>query len=232
MATNEFLPFATGGGANVEAQATYAADPSTSVGFSSGTAQSAKFNKVFRQAAFMAAMIGQFISDELAADVLDDGNLAGKKTQFIAALQKAIPSEFASGTTVLFRMATAPAGWTQDVDLNDRVLRIVNDASGGNFGGDWALSGVVINGHTLTTAEMPNHNHVAAGNPGAGDPVINSQGNNWGNSNNYLLIGGGFSQSAPLNTSFTGGGAPHSHGVTADGTWRPAYVNIISATKD
>lgn len=232
MATSDFLPFATGAGANVETQAAYAADATTTQGLGSGTATSAKFNKIWRQAAFMAAVIGQFIVDELAENVTDDGNLAGKTDQLTRAIQKALPTAFPSGTSMLFRADTPPTGWTQDVDINDRVLRIVNDATGNTVGGNWMLSGITVNGHSISIDEMTRHRHVAAGGPGTGDPVMTTQGNFYGNTNNYLLSGGGFSDSGPLYTSYEGGGLPHAHDLTMDGLWRPEYVNIISATKD
>ncbi len=94
MPTNDFKPFATGVGANVISQADYIIAAWLATGFPvSGmdkTAYSNALNKVWRQSAFMAAMIGQFIETELAIDVLDDGNLAGKTTNFIAAIQAMI----------------------------------------------------------------------------------------------------------------------------------------------
>jgi hypothetical protein len=42
MATTDILPFALGTGANVETQAAYAADPTTSSGFLSGIAAAIK----------------------------------------------------------------------------------------------------------------------------------------------------------------------------------------------
>lgn len=87
MSTNDFLPYATGGGANVESQATYVADPLTRTGFANDTVLPAvKYNKISRQANFVASAIAQFIVNELAVDVLDDGNQSGFITKFIDAL--------------------------------------------------------------------------------------------------------------------------------------------------
>lgn len=94
MPTNDFKPFATGGGANVISQADYIIATWLATGFPTTgmdkTAYSNALNKVWRQSAFMAAMIGQFIETELAIDVLDDGDLNGKTTNFIAAIQTMI----------------------------------------------------------------------------------------------------------------------------------------------
>jgi hypothetical protein len=90
MPTNEFLPFATGGGANVQSQADYAADPDRTAGFQTGVAPSAPFNKAWRQACFMAAVAANMIFTTLGVDVLDDGDLAGKTTLFINTIKSII----------------------------------------------------------------------------------------------------------------------------------------------
>lgn len=99
MATTDILPFATGGGANVETQAAYAADPTTGTGFISGTASSLKLNKVWRQSAFMAAVLANWeVSQNIS--VPDDGVLATAVTNLNLALQ-GIPKErvaIAAGT--------------------------------------------------------------------------------------------------------------------------------------
>lgn len=86
MATNDFLPFGTGAGANVLAQADYVALSARIAGFQSGTAKSIQLNKVWRQSAFISSVIAQYISDTLAVDVLDDGNASGLLTKLKAAI--------------------------------------------------------------------------------------------------------------------------------------------------
>jgi len=76
MPRSDFLPFATGAGANVMSQTDFANDPSTSAGYSAGIAQSSKVNKVWRQSSFVGAAIAQFIMNELGVDVLDNGVLS------------------------------------------------------------------------------------------------------------------------------------------------------------
>lgn len=78
----DFLAFATGGGANVQTQSDFASDATTTQGFASGTAISSHVNKVWRQSSFWAAVLANFTSNQLAIDVLDDGNLSGKITNF------------------------------------------------------------------------------------------------------------------------------------------------------
>jgi hypothetical protein len=72
--TNDFQPFATGGGANVVTQAQFTALTSILAnGFASGTAVSAQLNKVWRQSSFVSSAVAQLISDALQINVLDNG---------------------------------------------------------------------------------------------------------------------------------------------------------------
>ena len=70
------LSFGTAAGANVLAPADYQALASRNAGFSAGTAKSKELNTVWRQASFVAAMLGQYIADKSGQDVLDNGDLA------------------------------------------------------------------------------------------------------------------------------------------------------------
>jgi hypothetical protein len=76
MATNDFLVFGGGAGANVITQVTYSGLATRTSGFQSGVAQSAQLNKVWRQSSIMAAVLGQFIADQTGQDALDDGTIA------------------------------------------------------------------------------------------------------------------------------------------------------------
>ena len=98
----EFLPFATAGGANVQSQAAFQAATTTDTGFIAGIAPSANLNKVWRQSSVMAAAIANFIMNELAVDVPDDGNMAGLITNLtnaikVAALSNETSSQAANG---------------------------------------------------------------------------------------------------------------------------------------
>ncbi|WP_232439443.1 hypothetical protein [Burkholderia ubonensis] len=90
MATqNDFLPFATGPGANVVDQATYAALSALTTGFLSGTAQSVQLNKVWRQSSIMAAVIAQFIVAQTGQAAVDDGTTATLLANFTKAVNAA-----------------------------------------------------------------------------------------------------------------------------------------------
>jgi hypothetical protein len=85
-ATNDFLTWALGAGANVESQADYAVDPAQNVGVSAGLASSALYNKQARQAAFVIHCVAEFIRLKQANSPADDGNA----TEFINNLEAAL----------------------------------------------------------------------------------------------------------------------------------------------
>ncbi|GAQ30199.1 hypothetical protein SAMD00023378_3882 [Ralstonia sp. NT80] len=90
MATNDFLPFAYGGGANVLSQAAYAALTSLlSGGYQSGVANSAQMNKTWRQSSIMAAVLGQFAADYSGQNSTDDGTTATLEANLVSAIRSA-----------------------------------------------------------------------------------------------------------------------------------------------
>lgn len=105
MATNDFIPFATGIGANVESQASYLTDPQTAAGQQPGIARSAFNNKVLRQAAFIASCVAQTISNITGEDVLDNGVTA----DCIATMTQAWANP--SGAITMFGGTSVPTGF-------------------------------------------------------------------------------------------------------------------------
>lgn len=81
-----------------------------------------------------------------------------------------------SGTRLVAQQATAPAGWTIDTSsaLADCSVRFnnVSPGSGGTVAwSTWNFGGVfTVNGHAITTTEMPSHTHTDGGHAhGVGD---------------------------------------------------------------
>lgn len=131
------------------------------------------------------------------------------------------------GTRMVFHQAAAPAGWQQVTSVNDRVLRVVS-GSGGGQGGGWTISGLSasrgslsVAGHSLTINEMPAHSHTVNYRYDGGGGTTYIGGTRTGN------------DSTNATTSSTGMGQPHAHGlsgapsVSHDGSWRPAYTDVI-----
>ena len=138
-------------------------------------------------------------------------------------------ASFPSGTRMLFQQSTAPTGWTKDVTLNDRALRVVSGAvgSGGVTGFSSIFSRTIVDSTTLVTSQMPVHAHEVidsvgtyvkrAGNAGGSIQVIRSTDNGFGATNSTQLV-----------TGSQGNNAAHSHGLDL----RLAYVDVIIARKD
>jgi hypothetical protein len=87
---NDFLPFAIGGSANVEAQSTWATDTVLLAGFASGIANSSQANKAWRQASIIASMVAQFIVDHSGQPAIDNGTTATLETNLLAAINAVI----------------------------------------------------------------------------------------------------------------------------------------------
>ena len=81
------------------------------------------------------------------------------------------PATFPAGTTMAFYNSAAPLGWTKVTTLNDVTIRIVN-GTGGTFSVSGqafstATASGTVDGHAISTAEMPIHYH------GVNDPTHN-----------------------------------------------------------
>jgi len=142
---------------------------------------------------------------------------------------------FASGTKMLFKQSSAPTGWTFTSEDNDRVLlNTSTEAEGGDTGGSWTIDGWTfsVDGHTLTVAEMPAHDHSVMTaktdetGSDAGEPNLA------GYSDSRVQSGPSSADSSAIEN--TGGGGSHTHGFTSshDGSWRPAYAKVITCSKD
>jgi hypothetical protein len=121
-------------------------------------------------------------------------------------------SGFAPGTVMLFVQTAAPTGWTKSTTHDNKALRVVSGSvtTGGTQNFTAVLNGSV-GATTLTTAQIPSHNHTQHGQSAA-------QGN-------AHPLGSGSAFNGPV-TSSTGGGGSHTHSMDV------AYVDVIIATKD
>lgn len=153
---------------------------------------------------------------------------AGNVLQLTTGGEFNMPTVFApSGTKMLFQQTAAPSLWTKDTTNNDKMMRVVSGTVAS--GGSWTITGLTLGtmsvaGHALTIAEMPAHTHPGSTYGGVGA------------STGPFLARGDASTGSTSAAITQGGGATHTHGLSgvpgADGTWRPAYVDCIVATKD
>lgn len=140
-----------------------------------------------------------------------------------------------SGTQSPFFQAAAPPGWTQNTTVNDQVLRVVSGAGGGT-GGNWSVNGFSFGAHSHTMAD---HSHIVpVGNNNAQD-YFSFQWGQTGSYNGTEGLGGGNNGNGPLGLSSPmseASGYPQTGGtsgsVTNDGSWRPAYINVIVCSKN
>ena len=109
IGNNDFLPFAAGANADVETQASYAADPQVSTGFVTGLASTTQVNKVLRQSSAISAMIGNFIALK-SFNANDDANATELVEAFINALDAQIEQQQTNPITA----ATGVVNGTQD----------------------------------------------------------------------------------------------------------------------
>lgn len=83
----DYVPFATGGGANVYSPATYQALAVVPTGVEPGLADPQLANTTWRLASMVSAAVATFISNVLGINILDDGNLANLVTNLTSAVQ-------------------------------------------------------------------------------------------------------------------------------------------------
>lgn len=126
MATNDFLVFGGGAGANVMTQADWAALAARTAGFSSGVAQSAQLNKAWRQSSVMSAVLAQLIADVTGQDVVDDGTVATILTNLKAAVKAQSPGVVGDARNL--RMSVTAASSTATITADELI---VQDALGG-----------------------------------------------------------------------------------------------------
>jgi hypothetical protein len=114
--TNDIQPFAIGGGANVESQAAYLADPALGVGQQPGVASSALNNKVLRQGTFVASQLAQMIGNITNTNIVDNGVSAQLLAQMYAAFSFKDPviTTHTSGSshTITYKFQVASANAT------------------------------------------------------------------------------------------------------------------------
>jgi hypothetical protein len=166
-----------------------------------------------------------------------------------------------SGTVMLFVQTAAPTGFTKVTTHNDKSLRVVSGSVGtggsvafttafasnrtatGTTGGTAVSVSGTVGSHTLSTGELPAHNHsLSIGQfVGSDDGQSNGSGRIIMANRNYAS-GGGAADVTIGNTGGAGGhthpvgslaGASHTHSFTSGNmAFDVNYVDVIIATKD
>lgn len=132
MAKNEILPFGIGVDANVLTPAEYEALAARIGGFSSGVAKSEQLNTVWRQAAFMASMLAQFIADNAEQDVIDDGKIAELQIKLESAIKSYANSNLPSASTTqkgIVQLSSATNSTSEALAATPKAVKAALDAS-------------------------------------------------------------------------------------------------------
>ena len=171
----------------------------------------------------------------------------------------AVGEEFASGTKMIFNQTAAPTGWTKVTGSgNDHALKLTTGTvgTGGSVDFETALashtptaSGGAVASHTLTTAEMPSHNHEIHAYDHTCNALFNAKIYVWSGTC-WSTTRTGFNR-ATTNSAWSGenlfadskdkssnaqGGDPHTHSFSQPTisalNLDVKYVDVIIATKD
>ena len=159
---------------------------------------------------------------------IDATKLSGNLPAIDGSALTGVGGGFDSGVKMVFAQAAAPTGWTQDTSSNDAALRVVSGSGGGTGGsaGFSAPSHSLSGGSTtLSTAQMPSHDHTAiyttrSGYQGAAYLIPYQQ---------WFYHTNTFSKSGNIGVS--GGNSSHNHSLSGSIT-APKYKDVIVATKD
>ena len=156
---------------------------------------------------------------------------------------------FPSGTVMLFQQTSAPTGWTKQTTHDNKSLRVVSGStsSGGSVGFSSVFaSNLSVGSTTLTTTQMPAHNHSGSTDTagahqhglwrsnatysggGADMPICDPNSGDTGNSYSDVWMGSAGSHSHVLSINNAGSGGSHTHSLNLD----LQYVDVIFATKD
>lgn len=126
--TVDYLPVATGVGANVDSQAAFAGSGYQTQGFTSGVALSRQVNKCLRQSSMIGAAVANFIANQLSINVLDDGNLPN----LITDLTNAIAALAAAGGAPSVDNVGYSATPTFDCSVGNQLHPVFEIVLGGN----------------------------------------------------------------------------------------------------
>lgn len=140
----------------------------------------------------------------------------------------AAAAAFDAGTRLIFAQSTAPTGWTKDTtNYNNHALRVVTGAAstGGSVDFTTAFASQSVSGTvgstTLSTSEIPSHNHTFSYYLGAGG------------GSSPRVLDDGFGGTSSSNTGSTGGGGSHNHSFSGTAiNLAVKYLDVITATKN
>jgi hypothetical protein len=126
MPTNQFVPVATGSGANVRTYSQWAGTAVQVTGVQTGIVASKDMNTAWRQGTTMASVLGQMIVNRVGIDATDDGNVPGLLANVERGIAAMIdPSRYAEDSgqinTVVATLSPAPVALTPFLSVRIRI---------------------------------------------------------------------------------------------------------------
>ena len=159
-----------------------------------------------------------------AAKVIKGSDIDTELSAIATAIATKVESgDIPSGSAMVFFQTAAPSGWTKSTANNDKALRVTS-GDGGGTGGSVAFETAfasqtpagTVGSTTLTTSQIPAHNHDVRGPTVASGSAQYSAGNSSGTA-----------------TANAGGGGSHNHSFTGTAIDLDVqYLNVIVCTKD
>lgn len=150
-----------------------------------------------------------------------------------ASLNEVVQALIPTGTKMIFVQTAAPTGWTKDTTHDNKALRVVSGtaSTGGTVAFTTAFASKSVAGtvgnHTLTTAQIPSHNHNYHPSGRTMTAVFYGIGSGTG------FAGGTAARYDNSRVQNTGSGGSHNHTFTGTAIdMAVQYVDTIIATKD
>lgn len=143
MASNDFLPYAVGGSANVLTQSAYAGSATLLAnGLQSGIVPSNQINKTLRQPSIIAAVIGQLIADVTGQNATDDGTTATLEANLARVIlgAAAYSTDTGAANAYVLTLAPVPLSYNAGMSISFVAANANTGASTLNVNGTGALA--------------------------------------------------------------------------------------------
>lgn len=146
---------------------------------------------------------------------------SGNGARIISSASTVNPEVAPEGTEMLFVQSAVPTGWTLKTTWNDYGLKMSSSAGGttsGSVNYSSVFGRIIVDAHTLTTAEIPQHQHTYEANCSGDDgPAILVA---------YWCSFNSTGTTQAVATTLAGGGGSHSHGFDLRAQTVTAIVGV------
>jgi hypothetical protein len=177
----DYVPWATGGGANVYAPDVYQALGILETGVEPGLADPQAANTTWRLASMVAAAVANFISQQLGVAILDDGNLTTLIANFTAAVAVASnvkPGRIVTSSVALNMLSADYAiGLNRSVGVAAQVVNLPTVANGLQVNQEFRVDDLGSNFAQYPVAWTVPAGHSLPG--GLADWPLNVNGGSW-----------------------------------------------------